>query len=120
MTTRLLRAVLGGAFALGLVATTVPAVSAAPVRPTAIVGASVPAAIPLVYGEQNKHVKRVQRILGVKRTGYYGPLTRKAVKKFQRSSSLRVTGNVNARTWLALLRLEARQRAPRRRRSTRP
>jgi peptidoglycan hydrolase-like protein with peptidoglycan-binding domain len=113
MTVRVLRATMVGALALGLLLGAAPAASAAPVATVALVSTTVPAALPLTYGEQNIHVKRVQRILGVKRTGYYGTLTRAAVKRFQRSVPLRVTGNVNARTWRALLRLEAQQLAAR-------
>ncbi len=113
MTLRVLRASIAGALALGLMTVAAPAAPAAPVASAVVVSSVVPAAIPLTYGERNRHVKRVQRILGVMQTGYYGPLTRKAVKRFQRRSDMRVTGNVNARTWLRLLRLEARQRAAR-------
>jgi hypothetical protein len=113
MTVRVLRATLVGVLALGLATVVAPASSAAPVAPAVAVRSAVPAAVPLVYGEQNRHVARVQRILGVKRTGYFGPLTRAAVTKFQRSVSLRPTGRVNAPTWRALLRLEARQQAGR-------
>ena len=121
MTRLVLRASLVGALSLGLAlvaAPSAPAVSTAPVAAVALVPTALPAALPLTYGEQNIHVKRVQRILGVKRTGYYGTLTRAAVKRFQRSVPLRVTGNVNARTWRALLRLEAQQLAARSSEST--
>jgi peptidoglycan hydrolase-like protein with peptidoglycan-binding domain len=78
-----------------------------------VVRSAIPAAIPLVYGERNIHVKRVQRILNVKQTGYFGPVTQRAVKRFQYVSKIRVTGVVNALTWSALLRREARQIAAR-------
>jgi peptidoglycan hydrolase-like protein with peptidoglycan-binding domain len=113
MTLRLLRATLVGALALGLLTVAAPAATAAPAPSSIVARSAVPAAVPLVYGERNRHVTRVQRILSVQQTGFFGPLTRKAVKRFQAGSGLRVTGAVNAATWKALLRLEARQRAAR-------
>jgi len=39
----------------------------------------------LKYGKTNNSVKKLQKALGVKKTGYYGPLTDAAVRKHQRS-----------------------------------
>jgi uncharacterized protein YkwD len=56
----------------------------------------------LRYGQRNGYVKVVQRKLHVRATGYFGRLTRAAVKGFQKRHHLRVTGVVDARTWRAL------------------
>ena len=47
-------------------------------------------------------VKKIQRALGVRADGVMGPQTRRAVRRFQRANSLRVTGRVDARTIDAL------------------
>lgn len=47
-------------------------------------------------------VKRVQEALGVTATGYFGPLTRKAVKTYQLQHSIPTTGVVGPLTWQAL------------------
>ena len=58
----------------------------------------------LVKGAQGAAVVFVQQALTVTPTsGYYGPLTRRAVKKFQKLNNLRPTGRVTAKTWAALL-----------------
>ena len=56
-------------------------------------------------GARGPAVVYVQTTLGVSPTsGYYGKVTRKAVRKLQRRSGLKVTGKVTAGTWKALLR----------------
>src|SRR3954466_2553754 len=40
---------------------------------------------PLSVGSSGSAVKQLQRKLGVSATGYYGPQTKRAVKRFQRS-----------------------------------
>jgi lipoprotein-anchoring transpeptidase ErfK/SrfK len=62
-------------------------------------------------GQTNAGVKALQRrlikakVLGSRyATGYYGPLTANAVKKFQRKYRLRVTGKVDRRTWSVLVK----------------
>ena len=56
-------------------------------------------------GSRGPAVVYVQRELGVTPTsGYYGTVTRKAVRKMQRKSGLKVTGRVKTGTWKALLR----------------
>jgi peptidoglycan hydrolase-like protein with peptidoglycan-binding domain len=47
-------------------------------------------------------VKRIQRALGIKADGVMGPQTRRAIRRFQRSNELRVTGGANAETLAAL------------------
>ena len=81
----------GGTVAVLAVAAT-PA-AAAQLRPSLRLGSRSPA---VVY---------IQTKLGVKpASGYYGPLTAKAVRAVQRSHGLKVTGKVSAATWKVLLR----------------
>ncbi len=57
----------------------------------------------LVYGSTGSAVKYVQLRLKVKpASGWYGPVTRAAVRKFQRAHHLLVTGKVGASTWNTL------------------
>ncbi len=61
----------------------------------------------LKTGSRNGTVKRLQRSLTasghrVPATGYFGSMTKAAVKSFQRSAGLRATGTANASTWTAL------------------
>ena len=44
-------------------------------------------------------VKDVQRVVGVKADGYYGPSTKTAVEKFQKAHGLAVDGIVGPKTW---------------------
>lgn len=71
-------------------------VSAAPPR-------SVAKTPTLSYGDHNSAVKWVQRKLHVRpSSGYFGPKTKAAVKRFQRRHDLPRTGVVRNRTWRAL------------------
>ena len=75
-----------------LAVTATPA-AAAQLRPSLRLGSRSPA---VVY---------VQTTLGVKpASGYYGPLTAKAVRAVQSSHGLKATGKVSASTWKVLLR----------------
>lgn len=61
----------------------------------------------LRYGKKGSHVVRLQRALTasgnkVPDTGWYGPMTRNAVKSYQRSVGLKATGTANSATWSAL------------------
>src|SRR4051794_29669678 len=58
-------------------------------------------------GDTGPGVKRLQRRLHVKATGYYGRLTKRAVSRFQRRHGLRATGIANRKT-LRKLGLTAR------------
>ena len=59
----------------------------------------------LSFGARSPAVVHVQRTLGVTPTsGYYGPLTRAAVKSLQKRSGLKVTGRVTKATWKVLLK----------------
>jgi hypothetical protein len=74
------------------------------------------------YGDRDaspysiEHVTELQyrlRWAGIHRsqvTGYFGPLTRKAVKRYQDREGLHVTGVANHRTWAHLLRDTVRHR----------
>jgi cell wall-associated NlpC family hydrolase len=57
----------------------------------------------LTTGMQHKAVKRVQKALKVTpRSGYFGPVTLKAVKKYQRRNAIPTTGVVGPMTWASL------------------
>ena len=57
---------------------------------------------PFKVGSKGESVKKVQELLGVTADGSFGPGTEKEVKKFQKSSSLPVTGIVDQATLKAL------------------
>jgi hypothetical protein len=46
--------------------------------------------------------KQIQRALGIKADGAYGPATKRAMKRFQRAHRLKVTGRPNQATLVAL------------------
>lgn len=59
----------------------------------------------LSYGSSGEAVRVVQRALRVRPvSGWYGPVTRAAVRAYQRSKGLPTTGIVGPRTWRALSR----------------
>jgi peptidoglycan hydrolase-like protein with peptidoglycan-binding domain len=58
----------------------------------------------LRYGDTGADVRSLQKLLKVKRSGYFGKATRKAVKKVQRSAGLKANGVVNAKTLKAIKR----------------
>lgn len=62
-----------------------------------------------VYGQRGDRVSQVQCLLANRRylpwgdvTGYFGPKTRAAVKKFQSRHHLTADGKVGKKTWRAL------------------
>ena len=58
----------------------------------------------LKYGSRGSAVVYVQRRLGVRPvSGWYGPKTRAAVKRYQRANGIRPTGMVGPKTWASLL-----------------
>ena len=65
------------------------------------------ATVTLKPGSRGTNVKRLQRKLRVAVSGYYGPLTKKAVKRFQKRAGLRPDGVAGPAT-LAKLRLRVR------------
>ena len=74
-------------------------VTAAPTAPTK----AAPAVFkPLKNGSKGQAVKNVQTLLGLKSDGSFGPGTEKAVKAFQSSEGLKVTGIVDQTTFKAL------------------
>jgi peptidoglycan hydrolase-like protein with peptidoglycan-binding domain len=46
--------------------------------------------------------KQIQRALGIKADGVFGPKTKRALKNFQRRNGIRVTGKINDKTLRAL------------------
>ena len=58
----------------------------------------------LRHGDRGKDVKKLQKLLGVKKTGYFNKKTRKAVKKVERKYGLRADGVVDAKTLSAIKR----------------
>ncbi len=60
------------------------------------------AAAPLKPGSRGSAVEAVQQRLGIPADGVYGRGTARAVRRYQRSHGLRVTGRVNAQTKRAL------------------
>ncbi len=57
----------------------------------------------LSYGDESESVKVLQRRLGVEPvSGFFGDLTRAAVKRFQKRNGIRQTGVVAELTWAAL------------------
>ena len=57
---------------------------------------------PFKIGAKGSSVKMVQEFLGLTADGEFGPGTDKAVKAFQKSKSLKVTGIVDAHTYKAI------------------
>jgi cell wall-associated NlpC family hydrolase len=82
---------------VGLVAPTTQADAAVPIPASAT---HYPA---LQYGRTGSAVKYLQQRLHVKPTsGWFGPITRKALKKYQKAHKLPQTGRVTVATWHAL------------------
>ncbi len=73
--------------------------------PTAAAAAAAATLRPaLRLGSRSPAVVYVQTTLGVKpASGYYGPLTAKAVRAVQKRHGLKATGKVSASTWTVLL-----------------
>lgn len=93
----------------GVVAATSSPVAAAPTPRASITVTGFPI---LRMGTQSAAVKHVQAKLRVTpRTGYFGPLTRAAVTRFQRAHGIPTTGVVAELTWAALNR-SGRKYAP--------
>lgn len=56
----------------------------------------------LRYGSTGPAVKKVQRRLGVRPTGWFGPVTKSRVKAFKKRNGLRANGIVGKRAWRRL------------------
>ncbi|MGN6610301.1 MAG: CAP domain-containing protein [Angustibacter sp.] len=67
-------------------------------RPAPSVSRSAHRTSTLAYGARGTTVKKIQRKLHVRPTGYFGPVTRSRVKAFQKRHHLRVTGKVDLTT----------------------
>lgn len=94
----------GVALALGVAAlTAVPAASAAvPAAAPAVSSAAKDAPV-LKKGDRGKAVKVLQTALEIDRvTGYFGPVTHRAVVAFQQANDLKANGVVDQFTWEAL------------------
>jgi peptidoglycan hydrolase-like protein with peptidoglycan-binding domain len=57
----------------------------------------------LRHNSRGPAVKAVQRALKVEVDGWYGPRTKRAMKRWQSAHGLRPSGGVNRATWRALL-----------------
>lgn len=88
------------ALSRGLAAQARAGSASASVVPAAVAASRTPVLKP---GARGAAVKLLQRKLGVKQTGWYGPMTLKAVKKFQKAHGLPAKGYVGPRTWALLL-----------------
>ena len=60
----------------------------------------------LKIGERGSDVKTLQTALGLTVDGVFGPLTEKAVERFQLDKDLMVTGVVDSNTWTLILNME--------------
>jgi murein DD-endopeptidase MepM/ murein hydrolase activator NlpD len=76
-----------------------PAAKVAPASVGPVVWKGLPVLEP---GARGAAVKTLQKKLGVKPTGWYGPMTLAAVVAFQKSRGLPAKGYVGLRTWQAL------------------
>ena len=83
-----------GVLAFGLVAGAYLPIAAA------TTGTAEASTRPVGYGARGSQVVYVQRLLGVRQTGYFGNETRAAVIHLQRKYHLRVTGSVDQATAL--------------------
>ncbi|MGV1037618.1 MAG: peptidoglycan-binding protein [Candidatus Nanopelagicales bacterium] len=82
----------------------VAAATSAPAAPQAVRSASSQPVLRL--GSTGPYVVKIQRLLHVKPTsGYFGPLTDRAVKMYQHSHGLPITGVVATLTWGSLNRV---------------
>jgi peptidoglycan hydrolase-like protein with peptidoglycan-binding domain len=98
----------------GLVAVLVTLLAA-----TAIAAPAAAALKPLKKGHKGERVAFVQRTLGLKADGIFGPATKKAVKSFQRRKGLTVDGIVGPATWSRLQRVSRKRAAARKRAANR-
>ena len=53
----------------------------------------------LKIGSKGDDVKKLQKVLGLTADGIFGPLTKKAVKRYQLQNDLVVDGIVGKNTW---------------------
>lgn len=90
-----------------------------PVKPAPATAAAAGAPVPPLHrvltqgmrDDRTSDVSELQRLLGVRpRSGYFGRLTLRAVRKFQGQQRLTVDGVVGGHTWRALHTTQARRR----------
>src|SRR5690349_19449382 len=56
------------------------------------------------FGDTGEAVAAIQRIVAVDDDGIFGPITRRAVARYQARAGLPVTGRVDAKTWASLFK----------------
>ena len=74
-----------------------------------VLAAASPAEAVLKRGSHGPRVEKVQHWLGISADGIFGPGTKRAVKRFQRSHGLTADGIVGPATWSALRSAHARK-----------
>jgi peptidoglycan hydrolase-like protein with peptidoglycan-binding domain len=102
--------VAGASLLIAAVAAAVPAQSGASSR-ARNAGATRAHVEVLRFGDRGPRVAALQRALGVRADGIFGPRTRAAVREFQRRHGLRVDGIVGPQTRAALARQAARSKS---------
>jgi hypothetical protein len=60
----------------------------------------------LKLGSKGSDVKTLQAKLGLTDDGHFGPITERAVEKFQLDKDLMITGVVDADMWVLVLNIE--------------
>jgi peptidoglycan hydrolase-like protein with peptidoglycan-binding domain len=89
--------------ALGVLALAVSGAHAADTGGAEAVPAQTPPApTPLPAPAKQPTTKQIQKALGIKADGAYGPRTTRAMKRFQRAHGLKATGRTNQATLVAL------------------
>ncbi len=74
----------------------------------------------LRYDDSGAAVKRLQKLLNVEpASGWFGPLTKARVMKFEKNHGLKVNGVVGGPTWRAILRWDAAKKTSRSSRDSR-
>lgn len=61
---------------------------------------------PVVIGEKSDRVKIIQKYLGIKEDGQFGPATKESVEKFQAENKLKVDGKVGEQTYGKMLEIK--------------
>jgi peptidoglycan hydrolase-like protein with peptidoglycan-binding domain len=70
-------------------------------QPSSTTAAPVTTCATLAPGATGPAVKTIQKAIGVSADGQFGPLTQKAVKKWQKANKVTVSGVIDAATWAA-------------------
>lgn len=103
------RLLMATAVTAALVAAPLVAPSAAEAQAPSTVAPAASAKYPTIrYGSEGPAVKRLQRLLHVKPvSGWFGPITRAAVMRFEKRHHATVNGVVGTLNWRAILRVHA-------------